>query len=125
VLKPGAMLYPGKLKEVVETTGFTPGDIHMKAKGELVINSDKDTKEIARLAFKIPESDQIFLLHSPRTKERDKKQQSSEQPDLLVKLIEAFDAGKKKSTLGGQVHQHKELPVGLAVEEFEFADKKE
>ena len=97
----------------------------MKAKGEVIVNSDKDTKEIARLTFKVPDSGQIFLLHSPQSKERDKKQQSSEQPDLLAKLIQAFDAGKKKSTLGGQVHQHKELPVGLAVEEFEFADKKE
>jgi len=125
MVRPGAILYPGKLKEVVETTGFTPGAIHIKAKGEIVVNSDKETKEIARLAFKIPDSGQVFLLHSPKTKERDKKQKSSERPDLLAKLIEAFDAGKKKSTLRGQVHQHKELPVGLAVEEFEFVDQKE
>ncbi len=125
MVRPGAILYPGKLKEVVETTGFTPGAIHIKAKGEIVVNSDKETKEIARLAFKIPDSGQVFLLHSPKTKERDKKQKSSERPDLLAKLIEAFDAGKKKSTLRGRVHQHKELPVGLAVEEFEFVDQKE
>ena len=125
MVRPGAILYPGKLKEVVETTGFTPGAIHIKAKGEIVVNSDKETKEIARLAFKIPDSGQVFLLHSPKTTERDKKQKSSERPDLLAKLIEAFDAGKKKSTLRGQVHQHKELPVGLAVEEFEFVDQKE
>ena len=98
----------------------------MKAKGELIANSDKDTKEIARLAFKVPDSGQVFLLHSPKLKARDKEQQSSEQPDdLLSKLIEAFDAGNKKFTLRGQVHEHKELPVGLAVEEFEFVDKKE
>lgn len=125
MVRPGAILYPGKLKEVVETTGFTPGAIHIKAKGEIVVNSDKDTKAIAELAFKIPDSGQVFLLHLPQSKERDKKQQSSERPDLLAKLIEAFDAGKKKSTLRGQVHQHKELPVGLALEEFEFVDKKE
>ena len=41
-LKPGEKLYPGKLKEAVETTGFTPGDIQMKAKGEIVANSDKE-----------------------------------------------------------------------------------
>ena len=97
----------------------------MKAKGEIVANSDKDTKAIARLAFKVPDSGQVFLLHSPQSKERDKKQQSSERPNLLPKLIEAFDAGKKKSTLRGQVLQHKELPVGLTVKEFEFVDKKE
>lgn len=125
MVRPGAILYPGKLKEVVETTGLTPGAIHIKAKGEIVVNSDKETKAIAELAFKIPDSGQVFLLHSPQSKERDKEQQSSEPPDLLAKLIEAFDAGKKKLTLGGQVHQHKELPVGLAVEEFEFVDKKE
>ncbi len=125
MVKPGAILYPGKLKEVVETTGFTPGAIHIKAKGEIVVNSDKETKAIAELAFKIPDSGQVFLLHSPQSKERDKKQQSSEPPNLLRKLIQAFDAGKKKTTLGGQVHQHKELPVGLAVEEFQFVDKKE
>ncbi len=87
MVTPGAILYPGKLKEVVETTGFTPGAIHIKAKGEIVVNSDKETKEIARLAFKIPDSGQVFLLHSPKTKERDKKQKSSERPDLLAKLL--------------------------------------
>ena len=97
----------------------------MKAKGEIIANSDKDTKEIGRLSFKVPDSGQVFLLHSPQSKERDKEQQSSERPDLLAKLIEEFDAGKKKSTVRGRVHQHKELPVGLAVEELEFVDKKE
>jgi len=118
VLKPGEILKPNKLREAVKKADFTPGDIHIKAKGEIVANPDKETSGIADLAFKLPDSGQIFLLVSPPPKESGKKTEPPKTPDLLPKLREVFKTGQKKFTISGQVHKHQEFPVGLSVDEF-------
>ena len=123
VLKPGEILKLNKLREAIKKADFTPGDIHIKANGEIVANPDKETSGIAELAFKLPDSGQIFLLVSPPPKESGKKKEPPKTPDLLPKLREVFKTGQKKFTISGQVHEHQEFPVGLSVDEFGIAQE--
>ena len=123
VLKPGEILKPNKLREAVKKADFSSREIHIKASGEIVANPDKETSGIADLAFKLPDSGQIFLLVSPAPKESGKKTEQPKTPDLLPKLREVFKAGQKKFTISGQVHEHQEFPVGLSVDEFGVAQE--
>ncbi len=123
VLKPGEILKLNKLREAIKKADFTPGDIHIKANGEIVANPDKETSGIAELAFKLTDSGQIFLLVSPPPKESGKKKEPPKTPDLLPKLREVFKTGQKKFTISGQVHEHQEFPVGLSVDEFGIAQE--
>ncbi len=124
ILKPGELLAPKKLREAVKKADFTAGEVRIKATGEVSPNGNKQTSEIADLVFQLPDSSQIFLLVSA-SKESAEKHQPSETTDLLHKLREALKAGKRKFIITGQVHEHKEFPIGLTVEEFEVVDEKD
>lgn len=119
ILKPGEILKPEKLREAIKKADFSAGDIRVKASGEVAANPVQETAALADLIFKIPESGQIFLLVSPPPVTSSKQKAPIEKADLLPKLREAFRSGKKKFTITGTVHEHKEFPPGLAVEEFE------
>ena len=120
IIKPGEILKLKKLRQAIKKADYTPGDIRLKAKGGIAANSDKKTSEIADLAFKIPGSGQVFLLVSPPA---EKSSKDKAQPDLLPKLREVFKVGTRKFIIIGRVHEHKEFPVGLSVQEFEVAQQ--
>ena len=124
ILKPGEILHPEKLIEAVKKADFPTRGIRIKATGEIVANKVKEAAQIADLAFKMPDSGQIFLPVPPPPKRTDKEKEQAEKADLLPKLREAFKAGKKKFTITGQVHEHQEFPLGLSVEEFEVFQEK-
>ena len=124
ILKPGEILKPVMLREAVEKANFSPRDIHIKATGEIVVVSVKDTSQVAEMAFKISDTGQIFLPVSPPPKKVDKEKEHAEKTDLLPKLREAFKAGKKNFIISGQVSDNKEYPLSLWVEEFEVTQKK-
>lgn len=120
ILKAGELLHPKRLTEAIKKADFTAGKIHIKAKGNVAPNSDKETSEIADVVFKLPDSGEIFLLVAP--KESGKKQ-PPETPDLLPKLREVFKTGKKKFSIAGEVHERQEFLIGLTVEEFDVIDE--
>ena len=124
ILKPGEILNPVILREAVEKANFSPRDIHIKATGEIVANRVKETAQIADLAFKMPDTGQIFLPVSPPPKKADKEKEQAEKIDLLPKLREAFKAGKKNFSISGRVKTNKEHPLSLWVEEFKVGQKK-
>ena len=124
ILKPGEILNPVILREAVEKANFSPRDIHIKATGEIVANRVKETAQIADLAFKMPDTGQIFLPVSPPPKKVDKEKEQAEMIDLLHKLREAFKAGKKNFIISGQVKTNKENPLSLWIEEFEVIQEK-
>jgi len=124
ILKPGEILNPMILREVVEKANFSPRDIHIKATGEIVVIPVKDTAQVADLAFKMPDTGQIFLPVSPPPKKADKEKEQAEKIDLLPKLREAFKAGKKNFIISGRVKTNKENSLSLLVEEFEVTQKK-
>ena len=124
ILKPGEILNPMILREAVEKANFSPRDIHIKATGEIVVIPVKDTAQVADLAFKMPDTGQIFLPVSPPPKKADKEKEQAEKIDLLPKLREAFKAGKKNFIISGRVKTNKENSLSLLVEEFEVTQKK-
>ena len=120
ILRPGEPLGPNKLREAVRKADFRAGQIHVRVKGEVFDNPDKETSTMADLALKIPDSAQILLLVSSPPGEPDAAHDVPETKDLLPGLRKAFKVGKTRFTITGRVHAHKEFPLGLTVQEFEI-----
>lgn len=119
VLKPKAPLRPDALREAVRKADFTPGDIHFTASGQVAANPDTTTRQFADLVFKLPDTGQTFLLVSPNLQKSGEKLKNR-----LPKLHEQVQSGKKRFTITGLVHEHKEWPLGLTVEAFAVIEEK-
>ncbi len=119
VLKPKAPLRPDALREAVRKADFTPGDIHLTVSGQVAANPDTTTRQFAELVFKLPDTGQTFLLVSP-----DLQKSGEKTKNRLPKLHEQVQSGKNSFTITGRVHEHKEWPIGLTVEEFAVIEEK-
>ncbi len=118
ILESGKPLKPEDLRAAVKKADFTAGDIRVKVTGLVVVNRDDRTKEVSELILKIPGTGQVFLLVSPAPPQKTDEQKAAAD-DLLPQLRKQFEAGKRKFTVSGLVHEHKALPLGLTVEKFE------
>ncbi len=119
VLKPKAPLRPDALRGAVRKADFTPGDIHLTVSGQVAANPDTTTRQFADLVFKLPDTGQTFLLVSP-----DLTKSGEKTKNRLPKLHEQVKSGKNSFTITGRVHEHKEWPIGLTVEEFAVIEEK-
>ncbi len=119
VLKPKAPLRPDALRGAVRKADFTPGDIHLTVSGQVAANPDTTTRQFAELVFKLPDTGQTFLLVSP-----DLQKSGEKTKNRLPKLHEQVQSSKKRFTITGLVHEHKDWPLGLTVEEFAVIEER-
>ena len=114
VLEQNAVLDFGAFEKAVKKAGFTLSGISVKAIGHIA-DSDRG------LVFKVVHSDQKFLLfedesiHIKSLKAEPLKMLSAPMKEKLLKIKEQ----EALIRVEGSVHEHPELPPGLAIEKIE------
>ena len=106
---------------------FPTRQIRAEITGEVEVNSDKETAQIADLVLNVTEVDQSFLLVeglAATTSTSPPAAKVEPLPDRLAELRTLVADGTTRLTVTGEVKEREGPPLGLTVETFEILPAK-